>query len=283
MSTPNRLLLKNIKLKYIMYVIFFLIILVGISLTVHSKYFANNLFKPSQECLSQSDGYKKWFCLKPYFEKITNEVSANAAMAEAIKLQGEGVISSCHAVAHYIGQTSIKKDNANIIEVFSSCTYGCRRGCLHGVMGQYLNDTVDPYNIASKVEDLCDNVGSGNFERNECFHGIGHGLRSYDYLSLTDALNVCNIIEKDGLFPPPCASGLWMENINQYSSLNEDEFRKILPEICAPIGGVKSMELCQYYLIKGLVYYTEGNVDYAKSLCNELVSKEADACNRYFE
>ena len=248
------------------------------------KIFAAGPLEPSQECLDKPDGYKKWSCFRPYFETLTNEVSASASMAEAIKFEEQRIVSDCHLFAHYVGETNLEKYNFNMGKAFSSCTPGCLNGCFHGVMERYIRYETEPDNVISKIKNMCDSVGTDWAQKRRCFHGVGHGLLAHNYLPLLDALGACKTLGSDRLddWGIACIGGLLMENMDQYLELDldEDNFRKIIPEICAPFESMElELRICIEQIALGALYYTGYNIEHSEKLCEELIQqKYIDLC-----
>jgi len=113
-----------------------------------------------QDCLKKPDGYDRWDCLNPYFEKFTKTVSANAALAEALELTKQGVISDCHITAHTIGRANLEKHDIDMGQAFATCGFACIQGCMHGVMERYVQEKADPYRMLGEIQSACDSVGS---------------------------------------------------------------------------------------------------------------------------
>ena len=258
-------------------VIFFELGIIGVRqvtfLNVTSTDNVQGLFEPPQECLDKTkDGYS-WSCFRTYFETLTNKISARAAMAEAIKLKSQRTASECHLFAHFIGEENLEKHNFDIGKAFSSCTPGCNDGCFHGVMERYIRNGVDLPNLASKIKSVCDSIGTDYIQKYRCIHGVGHGLFAHSYLSLRDAINTCAAFGSEET-EDICMGGLLMENMAQYIELDldEDQLRKIIPRVCAPIESIapERMYTCIYDIALGLMDYTGYNVERTERLCEEL-------------
>lgn len=252
------------------------------------KISAPDPLEPPQECLAQpADGYNaSWACFRPYFERITNEVSVNAAMAEARRFKAQKMVSDCHLFAHSIGETALEKYDYDIGKSFSSCTSGCINGCFHGVMERYLRNEADLSNLSPKIKNVCDVLGTDPLSKFRCIHGVGHGLFAHDYLPLQDAVNVCDAFESDQ-WTDFCIGGLTMENMDQYLllDLDEDHLRRIIPEICAQIESVEPgiMYPCIFHVSLGLLYYTGYDIERSGKLCEELIQqKYIDLCKEFF-
>ena len=253
-------------------------IFLGIVSIVQSRIFVSGLFEPSQECLSQSDEYKKWSCFRSYFERITNEVSANAAMAEAIKLKTQRITSTCHLSAHFIGRANLEKHNFDVEKTFSTCVAGCSDGCFHGVMEGYISNEGDLSNLTSTIKNVCNSLGTDGRQQYRCIHGVGHGLLAHSYLSLQEAISGCAALGSDKNEATICMGGLLMENMTQYIYLDhtEDHLRKILPEICAPVESIvpEHMNDCISNITLGLMDYTGYDIERTEDLCEELQQQE---------
>ena len=244
-------------------------------------------FEPPQRCLSQSDGYKKWSCFRPYFETLTREISARASIAEATKFKEQGVVSDCHLFAHFIGEVALEKHNFDLRKALSSCTVGdCRYGCFHGVMGRYIGYEAGPRSVSSAIKNACNGVGLDSNQRNECIHGIGHGLLAHNYLPFQDAIHVCKA------FGPPyweqriCVGGVTMERTFQYLSLDPDEnqLQESIPELCMELEsiGPEFMDICIYNLTLKLLFYTGNDIERTQELCEELPQQDyIEACKHY--
>lgn len=271
--------LRSVFLVAVLVVVFFELGIIGVKqvsfLNVVSTDNIKSLFEPPQECLDKTkDGYA-WSCFRSYFEILTNKVSTNAAMAEAIKLKAQRTTSECHLFAHFIGEASLEKHNFNLEKAFSACVPGCNDGCFHGVMGRYIRNGMELSNLASDIKNVCDSLGTNNIQRYRCIHGVGHGLFAHNYLPLQDALNLCEVFDSEETI---CIGGLLMENMAQYIylDLNESQLRKILPEVCAPIESIapERMGGCIYDIALGLMDYTGYDVERTEELCEELQQQD---------
>ena len=76
-----------------------------------------------------------------------------------------------------------------------------------------------------------------------------------------------------------------MENMDQYLELDldEDNFRKIIPEICAPFESTElELLFCIEQVAMGAMYYTGYNIEHSEKLCEELMQqKYIDLCRKY--
>jgi len=238
------------------------------------------------KCLSQADGYKKWSCFQAYFETLTRKVSASAAIAKATKLKEQGVVSDCHLLAHYIGETALEKQNFDLGTALASCTVGgCRYGCFHGVMGRYIGSTGEPQSAAPAIKNVCDGVGPSPEQRYECIHGIGHGLLAHDYLPFQDAVHSCETLGAPWE-QRMCVAGVAMEKVFQGLSLDphEDRLKEIIPDMCTQLESTSPqfMDVCMYNVALGFLFYTGYDTARTEELCEALPRQEyINACKHY--
>ena len=69
-----------------------------------------------------------------------------------------------------------------------------------------------------------------------------------------------------------------------YCDLDEEHFRKILPEICAPFESLAPdvMRACVIHISLGLLYYTGYDIERTEELCEELSEQgHIDECKKY--
>lgn len=240
--------------------------------TIDLRGIIKNFLVFKKECVFQSDGYKKWDCMSPYFKEFVYKTSTAEAMAEAIKFKETRVVADCHLFGHSIGETALEKYNFDAGKAFSSCTRGCSDGCFHGVMERYLRNEPDPYNAISEMKSICDSVGSSWLLKRQCTHGVGHGLRAHGFLPLQDAFTACEVF--DPVWVPHCKGALIMEHVDQYLlfDLDEDDMREVIPGICAQIESVEPTLVgeCLDGLALGLLYYTGYDLRRSEELCEEL-------------
>ena len=245
--------------------------------------------EPSQECLGQyADGNGvPWSCFASYFERITNEVSVSAAMAEAKRFKEQSMMPDCHLFAHFIGEEALEKDDFDIDKAFSGCVAGCNSGCFHGVIERHIHNVADLSDISSTMKNLCVRLGTDPLREYRCIHGVGHGLFAHEYLSLRDALTTCEAMssgEKER--EDTCIGGMMMENAYQYLELDldEDTLIKFIPRMCAEVTSVEPdiIDLCLYDVALGLMDYTGFDVERTEELCEELQLQEhINICKNY--
>jgi len=267
----------NFKAKHLLFFVF----LAGMFAVVffEARILMDGPLKPPQECLSQADGYKKWSCFRPYFEALTHKISASASITEATKFKEQGIVSDCHLFAHFTGEAALEKHDFDLGKALSSCTVGdCRYGCFHGVMGRYIGYEAGPQSVASTIKSACDGVGLDPNQRNECIHGIGHGLLAHNYLPFQEAVNTCKAFGPRDWEQRICVGGVAMERTFQYLAIDPDEsqLRESIPEMCAPLEsiGPEFMDVCIYNVSLKLLFHTGYDIERTEGLCEELPQQD---------
>ena len=115
---------------------------------------------------------------------------------------------NCHALAHLVGETAGVRSDASIPRLFAMCGTGCVYGCVHGMFSGLLRQGKL---TKSTIATVCGTeIGSQSaaLDREECIHGIGHGLADYLQSDIPSAVSYCEnfttLAEKkmcwDGLF-----------------------------------------------------------------------------------
>src|SRR5581483_6981523 len=119
-------------------------------------------------------------------------------------------VGSCHFPAHRAGHFAYQLYGQH---AFESCPAECQSGCYHGIMEEFFVEegTTDAVN---KIQNLCD-VISNSFFKQQCVHGLGHGIMAWTDYNLPEALAICDSLkyshEEDTA--DSCATGVFMENI----------------------------------------------------------------------
>ena len=119
------------------------------------------------------------------------------------------ISSSCHELAHEIGQASQAKYQS-FAEAVQYRDELCNSGYLHGVIEAYF---VQSSNILTALQAVCPTHNPGSFLGWECYHGVGHGVMFYTNNDLPRAITLCETYE-DEASEDSCINGLFMENFN---------------------------------------------------------------------
>lgn len=175
------------------------------------------------EDLLASHGYRAdIICLRQAISILIDTYSAGDLMRYITnESTPTPVVSSCHVIAHAIGQASLETMET-LEETLSSCTNLCRNGCVHGAIGAAVQKELG---VAYHDEDLAHadiekimQIGAKycSKETSLC-HGVGHLL----YIAAQDygvALNSCKSIS-EGSNAERCYRGVFMESAGAENSL----------------------------------------------------------------
>lgn len=98
---------------------------------------------------------------------------------------------NCHALAHIVGETAGAQSRQSVAQLFGMCGTSCVYGCVHGMFSGLLKKGIL---TKSTIATVCDSdIGShaSQRDREECIHGIGHGLADYLYSDTPAAIEYC--------------------------------------------------------------------------------------------
>ena len=197
--------------------------------------------------------------------------SVLTAMGYAKRLKKSGEIDDCHLLAHFIGEAQAEKVG-DITIAFLSCPESCIQGCLHGVMEAHVA-TLDRNGLEQDVTSLCA-VHQGNLQR-QCFHGVGHGLLANGYMSLTEAIEMCD--SGEAFFGEQCLLGLFMENMDQHLLSDRQTLEQAIPNICYGIPD-QYWNICIDAIGEGIMFYTGHNLKESLALCELLAESDHKTC-----
>ena len=118
---------------------------------------------------------------------------------------------ACHQITHILGvQAYQKHQNNSLIHGYTTC----QEGYYHGLMSEVINSTD---NYLEKLNDFCSTsyLETGNiedWERNICFHGIGHALGNNalagdNQTFYKQLVEDCNNIAKEDIRAATCFDG----------------------------------------------------------------------------
>lgn len=113
----------------------------------------------------------------------------------------------CHGAAHAVGRAAYQLLGAQALE---QCTTTCFSGCYHGAF-QQIAESEDDIGLPDQVRVIC-SARTTVFERDECFHGAGHGFLIYNRYNLTNSLDECRALGT-AIDAVSCYGGVFMENI----------------------------------------------------------------------
>jgi len=148
-------------------------------------------------------------------ESIVANVSALKGPEEGIAVLREisessafSVSGDFHQLAHTVGRTT-SKYYGSAGEVFNRCPIDFDYGCVHGFFeGLLVESSVSFVNVINQV---CGSFDENSLDREQCYHGSGHGVMMQEGYHLKNALTACREIsiadDQEG-----CISGVFMEN-----------------------------------------------------------------------
>ncbi len=114
--------------------------------------------------------------------------------------------ASCHTAMHVVGRMAFDLSG---FQALSECSTACFSGCYHGAL-ERIATSENPPALFGEAREYCAAQGT-IFQRDQCFHGIGHAFMIFSKYRLEDALNQCRTYgstsEKSS-----CYSGVIMEN-----------------------------------------------------------------------
>lgn len=130
----------------------------------------------------------------------------------------------CHDVAHALGQEiyslEVGDDNTRLLAAVSKCEYRCTGGCLHGVLGAFLQNSMRRTThsaVGSSVIQACrpPQPLSHFLPIGECAHALGHALvvssgNPYDALEFCDS--AFQSVNHNRSLAHYCATGVVMQS-----------------------------------------------------------------------
>jgi hypothetical protein len=147
------------------------------------------------------------------FEKWTPQIGANGVIAVLNE-----VSPSCHDEAHDFGKV-IYATTQDMAASLQTCEDVCESGCMHGVLMEAFaiegQDHVDSEDIATRVEELCENPKNLTdlYLTGDCYHGAGHALMYLADYDIEAAITSCDAMSSYAA-KYYCATGAYMEYNN---------------------------------------------------------------------
>jgi hypothetical protein len=166
-------------------------------------------------------------CIINYLKEIDKKEGQNAVFSEFSKVISvlQKNTTYCHAPAHHLGKFLFEYTD-DLKTATSIADSRCGGAIIHGLLQSFFekssNNSIDIEKIIPSK--ICTYYG-GDFSRDryECLHGLGHGLVIfYDY-DIFKAIKYCGEFSEDWEINT-CSNGIFMENIDNYLSGNEEMF-----------------------------------------------------------
>jgi len=101
--------------------------------------------------------------------------------------------SECHAALHVVGNQAYEVLGA---QAFGQCTAACFSGCYHGVIERM--SAYGGERIFDEIRSVC-GARATVFDRDQCFHGAGHGFLTSARYELTQAIDACRRLGEDDI------------------------------------------------------------------------------------
>ncbi len=139
-------------------------------------------------------------------------VSAYAEFADSVTRFVTGATPGTrlsHGAAHIFGEALYKAEG---LKGFSVCGREYGQGCLHAFFGFAMQDLGIVTGV-SKLGTMCA-AKKDNISRQDCEHGLGHGILGYlgyNTSDLLEALSICDRIGIPSNFMLGCGGGIFME------------------------------------------------------------------------
>lgn len=138
--------------------------------------------------------------------RVIQEADQNGVLAAMDYLERE--IPKPHEYAHLLGRYASARFSPPAA-VFASCGERFEFGCYHGLLFGYLQKQRSL--TAAHVDAACTTIMQPTPElRQNCGHGLGHGLADYSSYVLQTALSWCDSVE-ESVIRFSCYGGVFME------------------------------------------------------------------------
>ena len=145
-------------------------------------------------------------------ESIVDSVTALEGPEKGIQVLQEVATSprffidgDLHQLAHVVGRSSAQNFGGTG-DVFNRCPVEFDYGCYHGFLEDALLQTVSSVEV---LQGICESSGKVSHDKNNCYHGGGHGVMMNESYDLEKALSICDVLPSH---QSDCRSGVFMEN-----------------------------------------------------------------------
>jgi hypothetical protein len=187
--------------------------------------------------------------------------------------RSESVLRSCHGLVHEIGHEAYEK-YGDVAKAFSYRDEICGAGYIHGVIESYMDEKGFE---ESELSSICTSyVGE---DRDNCFHGVGHGLMFYTRNDVPASITSCHALA-DIKARMRCAEGVFMENFESDDVFHLSEYvdDHDLFSICRSQKEIYQKGACYFYA--PLYYLNQHERDYADmfALCREAEAPYISTC-----
>ena len=225
-------------------------------------------------CLTLDVEYHRMLCLEDKVKRMVATEGPLAALCYSESLIIRRAMTNCHLLGHYVGEALLALHD-DWVAAFSACPEGCQYGCHHGVLEGYVAQQalrpdeaeVAIRGIAREVADICDSLSARDEPPwSRCVHGLGHGLVASGYLSLETVVSVCEG-SGDITFTVTCLGGAFMEWVDRYLEISEEELLELTPQICPEFENWRHRQLCASAVGEGFMWFTAMDTERAQEMC----------------
>lgn len=253
-------------LKRILPLLIFLILL-AVALSVAFYLYRNSPVEPlSPEAYKELEAR-----LVALVEEEDPRVALNTLQAEIDR--SESVLRSCHGLVHEIGHEAYEK-YGDIAKAFSYRDEICGAGYIHGVIESYMDEKGFE---ESELSTICSSYEGE--DRDNCFHGVGHGLMFYTRNDVPTSVSSCHALT-DTKARIRCAEGVFMENFESDDVFHLSEYADTenLFGICREQKEIYQKGACYFYA--PIFYLNEHERKYPDmfALCREAETPYITTC-----
>lgn len=223
-------------------------------------------------------------CLHTMAKNLVNHFSIKEILVVFAKHEHEKeFFTTCHEIAHYIGQEAYKRVGS-IGTIYEQSDETCLGGIFHGAIEGYFmkkNIVLQEANmpkIAKEISHICDEIQHyGNPQYfTQCHHGLGHALMFITADDLSATLALCDNLETTA-HRALCYTGAFMQNVINYGSrdhpnamIKEDD-----PLYPCTVLDERYQSICYTYAV--LERY-QGNISKGIALCGMIPPSLRNDC-----
>jgi hypothetical protein len=196
-------------------------------------------------------------------------------------MEDQGVLSDCHLIAHFVGKANLEKYGFDLGQALSTCSTDCIQGCIHGAVQTYVSQKDSFEEFIAELDTVCEVVSGDAWLRRQCVHGVGHGFLTGGFLPLAQAIDACHDFQGEEV--QTCLDGLFMEYMQQFLFLSEEELKREIPGICSEVILMNEetyTRLCYSSIGEGLMFYTTHDLRKSLHLCDLLTRESRNLCKK---
>lgn len=123
--------------------------------------------------------------LSEFFQNLAKEKGGRYAF-KALKVAQLGPNIDLHLLGHGVGDILYKQEGVNAV---TACDNDFRNACSHSVVIGLFNDQGEA--ALESIKSACEKAPGGLGAYTMCFHGLGHGILSFEKYDMAKASKVC--------------------------------------------------------------------------------------------